>query len=183
MSSYATLLVRRYDDSKSGYYDIKSGFNLRKPTDYPDVQGMNIPDAEPPVDESKDSLFISSITATEEPEVKSSKVVTFSAPPPGVGKFESVLEMQILAQGESPIEAIKITRNQPCDVTSLPDETSGDVITSKPAIRDEIGGCLSETLFQQPEVRRDTSIRGDVIIEDVVAAVSRNNEQDNDDDE
>nr|XP_002121915.1 titin isoform X2 [Ciona intestinalis] len=43
MSSYATLLVRRYDDSKSGYYDIKSGFNLRKPTDYPDVQGMNIP--------------------------------------------------------------------------------------------------------------------------------------------
>ncbi|XP_076813734.1 uncharacterized protein LOC143460109 isoform X2 [Clavelina lepadiformis] len=42
ISSYATLLVRRYDDGKVGYYDIKSGYNMKKPTDYPDVENLNV---------------------------------------------------------------------------------------------------------------------------------------------
>ena len=41
--SYGYLNVRRYDESRFGYYDIKSGYNLRKPMDYPDVQHLNVP--------------------------------------------------------------------------------------------------------------------------------------------
>lgn len=43
ISSYATLIVRRYDGSKTGYYDVKSGYNLTKPTDFPDVEQLDIP--------------------------------------------------------------------------------------------------------------------------------------------
>nr|CAB3264166.1 myomesin 1 [Phallusia mammillata] len=43
ISSYATLMVRRYDDGKVGYYDIKSGYNMKKPSDYPDVEKLNVP--------------------------------------------------------------------------------------------------------------------------------------------
>ena len=43
ISSYATLVVKRYESGKYGYYDIKSGYNLKKPTDYPEVQELNIP--------------------------------------------------------------------------------------------------------------------------------------------
>lgn len=43
ISSYASLVVKRYESGKYGYYDIKSGYNLKKPTDYPDVQELNVP--------------------------------------------------------------------------------------------------------------------------------------------
>ena len=43
LSSYATLVVKRYDSGRYGYYDIKSGYNIKKPTDYPDVQELNVP--------------------------------------------------------------------------------------------------------------------------------------------
>ncbi|XP_039260669.2 myomesin-1-like isoform X1 [Styela clava] len=43
ISSYATLVVRRYDGGRIGVVDFKSGYNLKKPTDYPDVEGLNIP--------------------------------------------------------------------------------------------------------------------------------------------
>ena len=43
ISSYATLVVRRYDKSRSGCYEITSGYNLKKPTDYPDVEKLDVP--------------------------------------------------------------------------------------------------------------------------------------------
>jgi hypothetical protein len=43
IDSIGFLNVRRHDDSRYGYYDIKSGYNIKKPSDYPDVQHLNVP--------------------------------------------------------------------------------------------------------------------------------------------
>uniref|UniRef100_H2YJI6 Uncharacterized protein n=1 Tax=Ciona savignyi TaxID=51511 RepID=H2YJI6_CIOSA len=169
ISSYATLVVRRYDGSKSGYYDIKSGYNLKKPSDYPDVEGLDVPEETP--EKKQDSIFISCITATEVPEVKCSKVVSFAAP--DAEKYESVLEMHI--KGESPIEPIKVLRN-------IEDKQAGEdnnVRKSKPEVSNELGDFLSMEV-NQLEPKRESSILGDVIIEDIVPVKSTHNIKDND---
>ena len=37
------MVVKRYDAGRYGYYDIKAGYNLKKPSDYPEVQELAVP--------------------------------------------------------------------------------------------------------------------------------------------
>lgn len=187
ISSYATLVVRRYDGVKTGYYDAKSGYNLKRPTDFPDVQKLDIPEVtsqpvETPLDE-QESLLSFADDSTIRFSRKSTEV--------GDGKFETVLEFRIPgtnqpledqrlsleATRETTIEPVNLARKREAEDASdnifeqSPISEAQDIseqIGSKEEKREELSNCLLDSIDANPSALPDDKKSGESFVtEDV----------------